>query len=116
MIDNRVCYISLDTLKATPYNLIKDEGVYAKIISVNVYGESVESAAGSGALIQLVPDAPISLVNDPTTTSDTTIRFSWIPGPSDGGAAVIDHDIYYDNASGDETYVLLESSIVPLYY
>jgi len=43
-----------------------------------------------------VPDSPIDLQNDPTTTSDVTIRFTWIPGPSDGGATVIDHDIYYD--------------------
>jgi hypothetical protein len=111
-----LCYLSLDTLKAAPYNLVKDEGVYAKIISVNAYGESVQSAAGNGALIQLVPDAPISLANDPSTTSDTTIRFTWIPGPSDGTSAVIDHDIYYDNAIGDGNYILLESGIVNLYY
>lgn len=43
--------IHLDTLKAAPYNLVKDEGVYAKIISINFYGESILSQAGNGALI-----------------------------------------------------------------
>jgi len=39
------------TLKASPFSLIKDDSVYAEIISVNVYGESVHSAAGNGAVI-----------------------------------------------------------------
>lgn len=41
----------METLKNTPYNLVKDESVYAKLVSVNVYGESVKSTAGNGALI-----------------------------------------------------------------
>ena len=76
-MSSQTCSISLATLKASPFLLIKDESVYAKIISVNVYGESVHSSAGNGAVIQLVPDAPISLTNDPTTTIDTLIRFTW---------------------------------------
>lgn len=93
---------------------MKDEAVYAKIISINFYGESVISEAGNGALIQLVPDAPIDLQNDPTATSDVTIKFTWIPGPSDGGAVVIDHDIYYDNLTND--FILLEEAVTTLYY
>ena len=57
--------------------MIKDDSVYAEIISVNVYGSSVYSSAGNGAVIQLVPDAPIVLTNDPSTTTDTLIRFTW---------------------------------------
>ena len=49
----------------SPFSLIKDESVYAEIISVNVYGSSVYSTAGNGAVIQLVPDAPLNLTNDP---------------------------------------------------
>ena len=51
--------------------------MYAEIISINVYGSSVYSSAGNGAVIQLVPDAPIVLTNDPSTTTDTLIRFTW---------------------------------------
>ena len=57
--------------------MIKDESVYAEIISINFYGSSVYSSAGNGAVIQLVPDAPIDLINDPTITTNTVIRFTW---------------------------------------
>jgi hypothetical protein len=78
VINNRVCNISLSTLKSAPYSLTKGDSIYAKIISTNIYGDSVVySEAGNGAVIQLVPDAPISLANDLTTTSDTVIRITW---------------------------------------
>lgn len=83
-------------MKAAPFNLVKDDVVYAKIISINVYGDSVISDAGAGAVIQLVPDAPVSLTNDPLTTIDSTIRFTWSDGASDGGTGVIDYTVYYD--------------------
>lgn len=54
------------------------------------------SPEGSGAVIQYVPDAPVSLTNDPLTTIDTTIRFTWADGVSDGGTSVIDYTVYYD--------------------
>ena len=75
---------------------MKDHSVRVKVISVNVYGESVESVIGSGAVIQLVPDAPVSLTNDPSVTTDTQIRFTWSDGASDGGNAVIYYAVYYD--------------------
>jgi hypothetical protein len=40
VVSARECYINLATLQAAPYNLVKDENVFAKISSVNVYGES----------------------------------------------------------------------------
>jgi hypothetical protein len=40
VIAGRTCSIYLATLKASPYLLVKDDSVVAKIISVNVYGES----------------------------------------------------------------------------
>lgn len=81
---------------------------------MNVYGDSVQSPTGTGAVIQLVPDAPISLTNDFSTTTDTTIKFSWSPGASDGGTAVIDHSIYYDQATED--FIELASGVVDLHY
>ena len=75
---------------------MKDDSVTVKVVAVNFYGDSVESTSGSGAVIQLVPDAPVSLTNDPETTTDTQIRFTWSDGVSDGGNAVIDYAVYYD--------------------
>jgi hypothetical protein len=79
--------------------LVQGDSVYAKIISINTYGESIMSDAGNGAVIQLVPEPPISLLNDPSTTSDVVIRFTWEDGLNDGGSPVIDYDVYYDKGS-----------------
>lgn len=70
--------------------------VVIKIVSVNVYGESITSIQGDGAVIQDVPDAPVSLVDEVLVTSDVQIGFSWQDGASDGGAPVIDYTVYYD--------------------
>jgi hypothetical protein len=109
VITDRKCSIALTTLKASPYLLVKDDSVVAKIISVNVYGESELSSEGSGAVIQLVVDAPINLANDPLTTTDTTIRFTWSDGLSDGGSSVIDYSVFYDQ--GTSTFVELETGV-----
>jgi hypothetical protein len=96
VIDNTECQVSLDTLKSAPYNLVQGDSVQAKVISVNIYGDSQESIIGSGALIQLVPEPPINLLNDPTTTTDVTIRFTWEDGLNEGGSPIIDYAVYSD--------------------
>ena len=88
---------------------MKNDAVNIKVISVNFYGDSVQSSAGSGAVIQLVPDAPVSLTNDATVTSDTQIRFTWADGSSDGGAPVIDYTVFYDQ--GTNNFVALDSNV-----
>jgi len=65
-------------------------------------------------VIQLVPDAPISLTNDPLVTIDTLIRFTWSEGASNGGSSVLDYDVYYDQ--GLSIYVLLAQGIENAYY
>lgn len=59
-------------------------------------------------------DAPISLANDATTTTDTVIRFTWSDGSSDGGSSVIDYTVFYDQ--GTSTFVQLEASVTTQYY
>jgi len=51
VMSSRSCNILLTTLRTSPYSLVKDDGVYVKIISVNLYGDSDYSDAGYGALI-----------------------------------------------------------------
>ena len=53
--------MSLETLKTSPYNLVLYDNINVKVISVNVYGESIESSIGTGAFIQYVPDSPVGL-------------------------------------------------------
>jgi LEA14-like dessication related protein len=69
--------------------------VYVKIISVNVYGDSIQSTEGNGAVIQLVPDAPVSMTNVPEVTDASNIKFTWSDGVSNGGTPVIDYKILY---------------------
>jgi hypothetical protein len=82
---------------------------------VNVYGDSVQVVSGSGAVIQEVPDAPVTLANDPTTTTDTVIKFTWSDGASNGGTSVIDYTVFYDEGTAG-SYVLLESGVTTQYY
>jgi len=74
--------------------------VYTKVIAVNAYGDSPASPVGEGALIVLVPDAPVDLLNDPTVTNNQVIRLSWSDGASNGGATIIDYRIVYDQSTG----------------
>ena len=85
-----------------------------KIVSVNVYGESIQSDSGSGSVIYSVPDAPVNLANDADTTSDTVIRFTWIDGVNNGGTSVIDYTVYYDQ--GSSSFVELESGVTTQFY
>lgn len=71
-----MCYINLSTLRASPYNLISNETVIAKVVATNIYGDS-PATNGSGAIIYSYPDAPINLANDPAVTSDTAIKIMW---------------------------------------
>jgi len=43
--------VSLSTLRSSPYSLVKGNSIYVKIVSVNVYGDSVQSTSGNGAVI-----------------------------------------------------------------
>jgi hypothetical protein len=56
-----------------------------------------------------VPDAPIDLTDDAPNTSATQISFTWNDGASDGGVAVIDYRIYYDQST--DTWIELDTAI-----
>jgi hypothetical protein len=47
-------------------------------------------------VIRDVPDSPINLANDPSTTTDKVIKFTWADGASNGGTPVIDYTVFYD--------------------
>lgn len=58
---NTACSIPIDVLTAAPFSLTRGLSVWAKIVAINMYGDSEESDQGNGAKIVLVPDAPLSL-------------------------------------------------------
>jgi hypothetical protein len=75
----------------------------------------VISQPGNNAVIQLVPEPPINLLNDPfdlndpTTTSDIQIHFTWEDGLNNGGTPVLDYAVYSDEATGN--WILLDNAV-----
>jgi hypothetical protein len=114
VISSTTCEIPLTTLIVAPFSLELNESIYAKIVASNFYGDSSYSTAGNGALTKLVPDAPINLANDETITTDLTIRFTWSQGLSDGGVAVTDYQVYYDQ--GTSSFTLLADAVEDTFY
>lgn len=95
MIDTRTCNIQLSTLTEAPYSLVLDDSVVVQVVSVNLYGDSTNSASGSGAIIWLVPDAPINLANNADVTDGLQIGIKFDAGASDGSTPVLDYKLWY---------------------
>ena len=95
--------------------MVLDESIWVKAIASNFYGDSEYSLPGNGALIKLVPDAPINLASDDSVTNAVTIKLRWDDGLSDGGLEILDYDVYYDQALGG-TFTLLGEDIGFKYY
>lgn len=51
------------------------------------------SPSGNGAVIVYVPDAPISLADNPVITNALHVGLTWSDGVSNGGTSVIDYTI-----------------------
>ena len=58
-------------------------------------GSSSDSSAGSGATIIFTPDAPISLVENTSERSASTLGLTWSEGAANGGSVIYDYRINY---------------------
>jgi hypothetical protein len=96
IIANRACTVPITSLRSSPFNLAWGSSVFAKLIAINVYGTSVESSTGNGAIILTIPDAPITLAGDPDLTTGTSVGLEWAEGISNGGTPVLDYRIWSD--------------------
>jgi hypothetical protein len=105
------CSIPIDALTTTPYSIVWGELIYAKIAAINVYGISVVSDAGTGAIIITYADAPISLAENFSERSATSVTLNWSEGAANGGSTVIDYQIVYDETTGTD-FVVLEDNIL----
>jgi len=81
---------------------------------VNAVNTSPVSAAGNGGILLTNPDAPISLTNVRSITDTTRVGLSWSPGAADGGTAVIDYQVWWDQ--GTDSYLVLQSNEVGTSY
>lgn len=73
--------------------------VYATISASNIYGTSIDSISGNGAVILTVPSPPAQLSNIPSLTNANQIGLSWAEGEMNGGAPVLDFMIWSDQAT-----------------
>jgi hypothetical protein len=69
MVAARECSIPIGVLTAEPYNLLKGNSVMVRVIATNFYGDSPYSPAGQGAVMIIVPDAPLNLSNNLAVTN-----------------------------------------------
>jgi hypothetical protein len=108
------CTIPLSTLTAAPYSLLLGYKISSYVVAYNDYGLSQDSPVGSEGVIVLVPDAPVSPINNPAITTKSIIGFSWSDGASNGGTAVIDYRISYDQSTGN--FVTLATGVTAKSY
>lgn len=99
------------TLKTTPFEIDWGKSIYAKVVAINAYGPSATSQEGNGAVIITYPDAPITLAEDYSKRTATSVMLTWFEGPDNGGNTVIDYQIMYDNTTTTD-FLLFESNIL----
>jgi hypothetical protein len=87
------CTVPVTSLKASPYSLEWGASVFAKVVAINIYGYSVESTEGNGAVITTSPDAPINLVEVAEDRTKSTLGLSWDAPVFTGGDVIIDYRI-----------------------
>jgi hypothetical protein len=108
------CTIPVTVLRASPFSLAWGTSVYAKVIATNIYGNSVQSTAGNGAVITTTPDAPINLAENTSLRTKSTIGLTWSKADFIGGAEIIDYRVNYAQSGG--SYSVLASNIAsPMY-
>jgi len=96
VLESGSCTIPKTVFIATPYNLAWGDSIQAKVIAVNIVGQSAESEVGNGALLRREPDAPFNLAKVTTSTSSSQITISWQEGLQNGGSSVLDYSVSYD--------------------
>lgn len=115
IVSTTTCTVPLSTLRAAPFGLADlGSAINIRVNALNAYGTSPLSEMGSGAIMQLVPDAPINLANVPEITLDDKIGLSWEDGASNGGTSIVDYQIYFDQ--GSDSYVELISALTQREY
>lgn len=93
------CVIPSIDLHETSFLLPWASSIWAKVVATNLYGDSATSEAGNGATIVAVPDKPISLAEDYSQRSASTLGLTWEDGADPGGLPVLDYRITITSAS-----------------
>lgn len=94
------CTIPQSVFEASPYSLVLADLVRAKVDATNVKGTSDESAVGGSATIIQVPDAPLTLTENTSERTPTSLGLQWTAGNSDGGSAILDYRVQSREVGG----------------
>ena len=87
------CTISVIALRSSPYSLQWGASVYAKVLATNIYGNSLISDEGNGAIITTTPDSPINLAEDTAFRTKSSLGLTWSKAAFTGGSIIIDYRI-----------------------
>ena len=87
------CTVPVIALKAPPFSLDWGTDVHATVKAINIYGSSIESSAGNGAIITTTPGAPTSLAEVVAQRTKSTLGLSWIEPVFIGGAVIVDYRV-----------------------
>ena len=112
--DAHSCSVQVSTLINEPFSLTWGSSVVAKVVAYNLYGDSLTSESGNGAVIITYADAPLNLQETVSARTANSITFSWTAGFKNGGSAVTSYRLSYDGASG--VYTELASGVAITHY
>jgi hypothetical protein len=88
--DSTTCVVPSIILHEDPFLHPWASHIYAKVVATNIYGDSGESVEGNDAIIYAVPDKPVSLAEDYSQRSASTLGLTWVDGEDPGGLPVLD--------------------------
>ena len=63
------CVVPLTTFVLPPFNLVYNDGICYQVTATNFFGDSPVSNTGCGALLLVVPNAPVSLTKNTALSS-----------------------------------------------
>ena len=82
--------------------------------AVNIVSSSDESSQGNGGVLLTNPDPPANLQNVLAITNSQRIGLTWSDGASNGGTAILDYRIMWDQSTGN--WVTLASGVIGTSY
>jgi hypothetical protein len=88
-----ICTIPVSIFRASPYDLPWGSSIFAKVIATNIYGDSLESLEGNGAVITTTPDAPVNIAEDYSLRTKDSLGIVWEQATFIGGAVIEDYRI-----------------------
>lgn len=93
---NNECLVPITRLQFAPYNLGFEDTIYFRLSATNIFGTSIVSNQGNGAIMAVEPAAPTNLLKDTELSTRDAIVFSWTPPTFEGGRVVQEYKINYD--------------------